>query len=122
MGDGLYRQTGEFKPDRLIADNAIPVTAKGISLAAGQGILVRGTLLGAGTDGNHKIAGGEEKTCDCILADDTDTTGENAVVASAYVTGSFNRDAIVMAEGEDPASYETELRKLGIFLRSVQEY
>ena len=128
MGDILYRNTGEFTPDRLVADNAIPLTTKGIAVAAGQGTLKRGTLVGPGEDGSYRVTGSAEKDgggktcCDCILADDVDTSGEDAVVTAAYVTGSFNRGAVILAEGADIGSYETDLRRLGIFLKSVQEY
>lgn len=132
MGENLYRKTGEFTPDRLVADNAIPLTAKGIMVAAGQGLLKRGTLLGPDSGGLYRVTGSKEPTgeeagtsekkigCDCILADNADTASDAA--ASAYVTGCFDSAALILAEGADIKSYEAELRKLGIFLKSVQEY
>lgn len=152
MGQELFKTTGEFTPDKLIADNAIQITTKGIRVASGQGILKRGTLLGeenglykmtgsqavgsgenagsktveSGEDAEGKTAGSEEdagKTvgCDCILTDDVDTSAGD-VVAAAYVTGTFNRAAVITAEGTKVETYETELRRLGIFLKGVQEY
>lgn len=132
MGENLYRKTGEFTPDRLVADNAIPLTAKGIMVAAGQGLLKRGTLLGPDSSGMYRVTGSKETLgeeagtsekeigCDCILADDADTASD--AVASAYVTGCFDAAALVLAEGADIRSYETDLRKLGIFLKPVQKY
>lgn len=132
MGESLYRKTGEFAPDRLVADNAIPLTSKGITVAAGQGFLKRGTLMGPDSNGRYRMSGSKEILgdgenssereigCDCILTDDTDTASD--AVASAYVTGCFDAAAIVLAEGADIKSYETDLRKLGIFLKAVQEY
>lgn len=151
MGDSLYRTTGEYVPDKLIADNKIPVITKGIRILAGQGYLKRGTMLGPSGSGGYVVTGAElvlqdgdtsagtvgtpeegepsaaarnAQTlagCDCILAEDADTT-DTDVVAAAYVTGMFNRDALYLAEGAEVDTYETELRKLGIFLRTVQEY
>ena len=137
MGDNLYKTTGEFRPDKLIADNKIPVTTKGVLVAAGQGLLKRGTVLGRSSSGEYKITGTGETSvegegtdaktatnmvgCDCILAEDVDTTDTEAV-AAAYATGAFNRGVLILAEGAEIDSYETELRKLGIFLKTVQEY
>lgn len=144
MGENMYKTTGTFVPDSLIADNAIAITTKGVTIAAGQGILKRGTLLGASQDGykvtgsmetpdtnteeeaegedtEKEAEGGSKIGCDGILTDDVDTTKEGAV-AAIYITGTFNRNAIILAEGEKIETYETELRKLGIFLKTVQEY
>ena len=154
MGDNLYRTTGEFIPDKLIAGNRIPVTTKGIVVSAGQGLLKRGTVLGISASGTYRVTGSkdipggdsqagaeasgekmetsaeedfteaasaETVGCDCILADAVDTT-EGDAVAAAYVTGEFNRDALSSAEGAELCNYETELRRLGIFIKSVQEY
>lgn len=133
MGANLYKTTGTYTPDSLIADNAIPVTAKGIKIAKGEGGLARGALLGRTEDGTYRLTGKsytvtkEDKTettatvgADCILTDSVDAADEE-VITSAYVTGTFNRAAITLAEGADIDGYETELRKLGIFLKSVQE-
>ena len=125
MSENMYKTTGEFTPDKLIADNAIPVTAKGVKIAAGQGKLVRGTLLGFCEDGSYKVTGsadGENTVgADCILTTDMDAT-ELEAVTTAYVTGTFNKSAIILAEGAEIGTYETELRKLGIYLKTVQEY
>lgn len=127
MGKNLFNTTGEFTPDKLIADNAIPVTAKGIRIASGEGKLKRGTLLGISEDGTYKRTdttdGAPEKQigADCILADDVDAT-EAEVVASAYVSGTFNPDAIILPNGKNVTDHETELRQLGIYLKAVQEY
>ena len=129
----MYKTTGEFSPDKLIVGNKIPVTTKGVLVAAEQGFLQRGTVLGRSSSGEYKITGTEETSvegegtaanmvgCDCILAEDVYTT-DIGVVAAVYVTGAFNRDALILAEGVEIDSYETELRKLGIFLKTVQEY
>lgn len=137
MSENLYRTTGTFIPDKLIADNRIPLTEKGLTIAKGEGMLKRGTLMGIGADGKYRrtdtevsVEKGEGEDAvtettvigaDCILTDDVDATSSDAV-ATAYVTGSFNRAAVILSEGKNIAAHETELRKLGIFLKAVQDY
>ena len=132
MGEQLYRKTGESTPDKLIADVSIPVTAIGIRVAKGEGVLKRGTLLGIAADGTHKRTDTEEGAgtgdgdsaaigADCILTDDVDAT-DREVVTTGYVTGRFNSAAVIVPEGKTVSAHEATLRQLGIFLRSVQEY
>ncbi len=137
MGEQLFRKSGEFVPDRLIADVSIPVTAKGIKVAKGEGELKRGTLLGIAADGTYKRTDTEESAktgegdsattttsaigADCILTDDVDATASE-VVTTGYVTGAFNAAAIIVPEGKTVSAHEATLRQLGIFLRAVQEY
>ena len=130
MGQSLFQTVGEFIPDKLIADNAVPITTKGIQISAGQGVLRRGTLLGADDGGSYRVTGSTVKEeeaeaageigCDCILTEDVDAQ-EQDVIAAAYITGVFNREAVVLAEGASLNDYETELRRLGIFFKTVQE-
>lgn len=133
----LYRDAGEYMPDKLIADTSIPVTAKGVRIAKGEGSLKRGTLLGRSGAGTYKRTDTEETVkkgegesattetvvipADCILTDDVDATNGEAV-ATAYVTGAFNASAVLLPEGKSVRDHEDTLRRLGIFLRPVQEY
>ncbi|MCM1307572.1 MAG: head decoration protein [Butyrivibrio sp.] len=120
MSKSLFNTIGEHTPDNLIADCAFPKTAKGIKIAKGEGVLPRGALLGKAEDGTYKLAGKETVEADCILTDPVNAEDED-VIAAAYVSGTFNRAAITVAEGASVDNYETELRKLGIYLKSVQE-
>ena len=136
MSENLYKTTSTFVPDKLIADNGIPLTKKGITIAKGEGMLKRGTLMGVGADGKCRrtdtevsVEKGEGENAvtetavigaDCILTDDVDATDSEAV-ATAYITGVFNRAAVILPEGKSIAAHETELRKLGIFLKEVQD-
>lgn len=137
MSENLFQTTGTYTPDKLISDNAIPTTAKGIKVAKAEGILKRGTLMGQAADGTYKrtdttesvtTGSGENTTtttktigADCILTDDVDATSA-AVVTTAYISGTFNPAAIILPTGKKIADHEIELRKLGIFLKSAQEY
>ena len=137
MSENLFQTTGTFTPDKLIADNAIPTTAKGIEVAKGEGFLKRGTLMGKAADGTYKRTGTKETNttgegdsateseatigADCILTDDVAAVTKSGV-SSGYISGNFNRAAVILPTGVEIANYETELRKLGIFLKAVQEY
>lgn len=138
----MFKQTGEFKPDSLIASNEFPILKEGIGLKAGQGILKRGSLIMKGTDGAGYIAGTVAKvtagegesavTSDMemkvfgILTDDYDTgeddTADN-IPSTVYLTGGFNREAVIVS-GEDASvdNYEYEMKCVGMYLFSVQNY
>lgn len=122
----LFEKTGEFKPDSLIASNEYPILVEGVSLAAGQGVLKRGSLIGKIMDKGYltgKTVGEEEVGAVGILTDDIDTGASGTdpeVVSTLYITGCFNEDAIIVEEGATIGT--TELKKLGIFLKSVQAY
>ena len=146
----LFQKEGEFTPDNLISGDKKGMLTRGITLAAGQGILKRGTLLarnendlgvvfgaaagnGAGTGDSQTdetTTGTPETTATAavmlpsgILTDDTDTgedsSGEN-VIATEYITGVFNPDAITVEEGTDVREYTETLRTLGIFFEEVK--
>jgi hypothetical protein len=122
-----YSVIGEFKPDSLIAGAELPVIPKGVTLAAAQGVLVRGTLIGI------KTADGLARLCDSaasdgtqnpafILGDTVDTGAAGAtlnVPAVVYQSGIFNRAAITCKGGQTIDQFEAQLRDIGILLRST---
>lgn len=138
----MFEQTGEFKPDHLIAGNEFPILTEGIGLKAGYGLLKRGTLIMKGSDkagyaagtavqaaageGESAAAADMEMKVFGILTDDFDTGTDKAadnIPATAYQTGMFNRAAVIVA-GEDGTAedYEDELKQAGLYLRNVQNY
>lgn len=138
----LFEQTGEFKPDSLIAGNEFPIMKEGIGLKAGQGILKRGSLIMKCADGAGYIAGtvvmvtvGEGDNAQTtnaemevfgILTDDCDTgtdTSADNIPAVCYQTGEYNREAVIVSgEGATVGTYENDMKKVGIYLRNVQKY
>lgn len=142
----LFGKIGEFVPDDLISGSRDGMLTRGITLAAGQGILKRGTLLARDENGLGVVFGktGEDETNEVtanaetgetstetteavmlpsgILTDDMDTgadaSGEN-VIATEYITGVFNPDAVTVKEGTDVREYTETLRALGIFFEEV---
>ncbi len=138
----MFEQTGEFKPDSLIARNEFPILTEGIGLKAGYGLLKRGTLIMKGSDkagyaagtavqaaageGESAAAADMEMKVFGILTDDFDTGTDKAadnIPATAYQTGMFNRAAVIVAgEGGTAEDYEDELKQAGLYLRNVQNY
>lgn len=123
----LFEQTGEFKPDSLIAGNGFPVLKEGIGLKAGQGVLKRGALIIKNENKEGYLAGTASITGSVagILTDDYDTgesdSGEN-IPATVYQTGEFNRGAVLVSSEAALDTYENEMKQLGLYLRNVQNY
>lgn len=135
----LFERSGEFTPDSLISGDKTGTLSRGITLAPGQGILKRGTLLSRdendfgvmfkGTQNAEAEQDTEETpvtavavTPSGILTDDKDTGTDkngNPVIAEEYITGIFNPDAVIVEEGTDLTDYTETLRCLGIFLKEV---
>lgn len=139
---GMFKQTGEFKPDSLIAGNEFPILTDGIGLKAGQGVLKRGSLIMKGTDkagyiagsvvtvttgeGENAVASDMEMKVYGILTDDFDTGSDvsaDNIPATVYLTGQYNRAAVIVT-GKDTVveTYEDDMKQVGIYLRSVQNY
>lgn len=134
----LFGKEGEFEPDKLISGNKQGVLTRGIALAAGQGVLKRGTLLsrnendlgviftqsskediGENEDGKETAA---QLSVSGILTDDADTGNSqdgDPVIAEEYITGVFNPEAVIVSEGTDIKDLTESLRMLGIFFEEV---
>ena len=106
-------------------DNLINGTTPGaevfsVELAAGQGVLKRGTLLAAGDAGMVMISGATTGKANAVLAEDTDAT--KAVTAIAYRTGHFNTNGLIVAEGYEITAADKEaLRVAGILVSDAVE-
>ena len=127
----MFEQTGEFNPDSLIAGNEFHIMKEGIGLKAGQGVLKRGSLIMKGADKAGYIAGSAADGAVGakvfgILTDDCDTgtdASADNIPAVCYQTGEFNRAAVaVSGEGVEAENYEDDMKCVGIYLRSVQNY
>lgn len=121
---------GTKTQDNLLAGKDVPLLAKGITLAKGQGTLTRGTVVGivtgsglakpvdgAATDGSQSPYG--------ILTDNVETgdgTATQDVKTTAYVSGSFNSLALTFGGADTASTHEAKLRELGIFLDTNVKY
>ena len=97
-----------------------------LTLASGQGVLKRGTLLGVvTTSGNAKVADSAStdgsEVAKYILAEDVDTT-DAATNAPAYMAGMFNREYLIFGGSDTDATQEENLRDVGIFLTSEKYF
>lgn len=126
MSNLYSRQADSVSYDKLIADLIIDQELKSVTVATGQGVLKRGTVLGIITVSGKAVKVDSTKadgsqTANCILTDDVDTTAAD-VVMTAYASGSFNRLALIFGGTDTAANHETRLRELGIFLKDVIPY
>lgn len=118
----LYKNEGEFIPDKLFASNQFPVITEGITLLKGQGVLVRGTVLGVETtSGIAKIVDSENddgtQTACAILTDDVEVPEDSDLETTVYVTGCFNSDALIFGGSDTAATHKHSLRNVGIYLK-----
>lgn len=122
----LVNDIGVSKQDNLIVDSNIPIQLKGVTLAANQGELKRGSVIGIITVSGlgkltTKTSSDGSQTAKYILADDT-TIGDEDVVVQCYESGKFNRFALTLGGSDEVSEHEDDLRKYGIFLADAINY
>ncbi|PKL00059.1 MAG: head decoration protein [Tenericutes bacterium HGW-Tenericutes-1] len=122
MTESLYGEVGSIEYDNLVAGNNVPLLVKGVVVAAGQGVLKKGSVLGIVTATSKglfcaaaSVDGSQEAKF--VLADDVDATEE--VVALCYQSGELNRGALIFDSTDTAEMHEDELRKNGIFLKDI---
>lgn len=96
MSKNLVNKVGECGQDNLIARLFPRALTTAVKIAAGAGVLARGTVLSKNEDGTCGImaTGG---TAAYILADPVDASGSEVVAAVAYRSGNFNPAAVIVA-------------------------
>ena len=109
----LYNgKIGEMTPDNLIASVHVKQVVQSITIPSGT--MKRGTVV----DASGKILN-TGLTPHGILCDDVDASG-GAVVAEIYVTGTFNKNALIVAEGYELSAENIKaLRDGGIFVETA---
>lgn len=98
--------------DELIGGTAVAALNANISITAAAAPVARGTLL---TSAGVKVAKAGEASY--ILAADIKTGDQ---VATVFTRGQFNREALIVAEGDTVEAHEEQLRKVGIYLTSLK--
>lgn len=125
MSKRLDETLGAVECDGLIVDNKPVADVVSVSLAASQGMLLRGSVV-TGTPGDSlSLAGAtlDAENATYILANDTDTGTGEAVSAAAYRTGHFARGKLVLgSEYVLTAADEEILRTEGILLSDALDY
>ena len=117
----LVQTIGNHEFDTLIADTSFPINVAIQPLAGGQGVLMRGSVLGMATGKAVLIGGGTEAVAEYILADDVDTgdVAESTVNAQVYVSGAFNRANLLFGGVAKVEDHEKDLKEVGIYLKAV---
>lgn len=86
--------------DNLVSGTLVPCKMISAPLAAGTGVLPRGTLLTAGEDGTYSAAKEEAVVIDGILWLDKDISDPDEIVAVPIAaSGEFNQNKIEEATG-----------------------
>ena len=113
----LDENLGAVGFDNLINGINPPAEVFSVELAAGQGVLERGTLLATADGGMVKISAATTGKANAVLADTVDTGEGDAVVATAYRTGHFNTNGLIVADGYEITAADKEaLRVAGILI------
>ena len=121
MSKRLDENLGAVGFDNLINGLTPGAEVFHVTVAAGQGVLERGTLL-ATADGGMKMIGDDTTgKANAVLAEAVDTA-DGAVVAVAYRTGHFNANKLIVAEGYEITAADKEaLRVAGILISDAVE-
>lgn len=91
-----------------------------VQLAAGQGVLKRGTLLAKADGGMVMINTANTGKANAVLAETVDTAETETGIA--YRTGHINANALIVAEGYEITDADKEaLRVAGILLSDAVE-
>lgn len=114
--------TETFTPDNLIAGTTQIVT-DAVTIISGQTIS-RGDVLGKiTTSGKYNLsltaAGDGSQTAYAIAAEDVDASGGDVADAAVYIKGEFNENSLTLGTGHTAATVKTQLRELGINIKSA---
>ena len=119
------RQIGTCEADNLIISGKFQRDAVSVTSESGEGVLSRGTVVAMSSEsGKCVILGtaaseGETLTPYGIICDEVDATSADAVT-TAYRTGNFNKEALIVKENYTMTDAdEAALRNGGIYLDSA---
>ena len=111
----LDENLGSVGYDNLINGLTPGAEVFSVQIAAGQGVLERGTLLAKTDGGMVKISSSTTGNANAVLAETVDAT--KAVNGIAYRTGHFNANALIVANGYEITAADKEaLRVVGILI------
>ena len=109
---------GEMTPDNLIASIQVKQITGSVTVVSGAGVVKRGTVLAKNDEGKMVVMA-DGLTPYGVLCDDVDAT-EADVVGEAYLTGCFNKSALIVADGYELTADDVQaLRNGGIFVENV---
>ena len=116
----LDENLGTVGYDNLVNGMTPGAEVFSVQIAAGQGVLERGTLLAATDGGMVKISAATTGKANAVLAETVDAT--EAVNGIAYRTGHFNANKLIVADGYEITAADKEaLRVVGILISDAVE-
>lgn len=118
----LVQSAGVYKPDNLIVDTSFPVQVGIVTVAEGQGTLLKGSVLGKNAEGNFALADSkatEPILGSVVLTDDLVTDEAATTNAQVYISGPFNRNALIFGGTDTVADHEANLKINGIYLKVI---
>lgn len=125
MSTRLDENLGAVGFDNLINGTCPPAEAASRKVKAGQGVLKRGSVLAASGEGYELLKEALTETdAPVVLADDIDTgaTEGEAVIATAYRSGHFNTNSLIVADGYEITTADKDvLRAYGILVSDAVE-
>jgi hypothetical protein len=119
----ISTEFGSVENRSFFAGTEIAALTSSVTLAAGQGVLRKGAVLGKVTaDGKYKLVDkaatdGSEKASVVLATETVDTTGGDQEVV-VYTQGIFNYDALYVAAGDTVKAHEEELRLGNIYFKT----
>lgn len=118
-------QIHEMKWDNLIGSTGITSFTANVvfAQAAEAAALERGTVLAKTADGKYvpvNPADAATKAAVAILESPVTLAKDAEVVGTVYTSGMFNRERLIVPEGDTVEAHEDELRQLGIYLTSIK--
>ena len=120
MAKRLDETLGSVGYDNLMNGIAPGAEVFHVQIAAGQGVLERGTLLAKTDGGMVKISSASTGKANAVLAEEINTA-ENTI-GIAYRTGHFNANTLIVAEGYEITAADKEaLRVAGILISDAVE-
>lgn len=120
MAKRLDETIGSVGFENLLHGTCPGAEVTSVQLAAGQGILARGTLLAVADGGMVKISATTTGKANAVLAEEVDAT--EAVTGIAYRTGHFNANTLIVADGYEITAADKEaLRVAGILISDAVE-
>lgn len=119
MNKSLFAKVADSQQDDLIARLYPRALTTAVKIAAGAGVLKRGTILCIKEDDTYEaLKDGSDPAY--ILVSDVDASGTEPVVAVAYRSGNFNINAVSVADGYAlTAADKDTLRKYDIVFTNM---
>lgn len=116
MSEMLNRDLGTVGYDNLVIRAG---DVGHVELAAGQGILKRGSIIN--DDGKLYNGSADGKQPLYILCDDTETDDTEETTASVYKNGNYIRNSLIVATGYTLTDADVEeLRKVNIIVETAE--